>query len=525
MARQCHTRNLSVVVLVLLLLSGLLGAPPVAVADQGQAGPHIVVYHTHPVLVGFNWTPGATIEITVAGERIEDSVADQNGSFVKTNYDGAAPGDEFVVSDGNHTATHRFADLSVGRVTPAKADVNANTITGRTDSDPGSIVTVEVHAADSRRVLGRRDVVVNQQGRWTADFSVGDEDWGQPVDLVFGMRGDALERDTQGNATAAHWWVPEPRFNVNPSPTGTWHIVGCMVWGLDWTPGAEVTVAVNGQPRETVPKPAVASEVDFGYGHRGEVFIHSIAGGVQPGDEVTLTDGESTKSHVVTALAITHANPARAAVEPNIVKGTTDSTQGTVEVSLWTDEAGHGRRYAEIQPDGSWMVDFNIAVDDIVYGWGFGLDYGKAYDLQPGSEISAYERDPNHNATFAHRDVAHEIIIFTGFYAPLDEIDTVTAKAGQGVALKWNTYSNGVSVEDAAAEHNVTSRQVACDLTGASDHPPVADDAGDTALRWDPEAGQYVFVWKTLRNWANTCREFTVTYRDTPLTVQVNFTR
>jgi hypothetical protein len=28
-----------------------------------------------------------------------------------------------------------------------------------------------------------------------------------------------------------------------------------------------------------------------------------------------------------------------------------------------------------------------------------------------------------------------------------------------------------------------------------------------------------------LRSWANTCREFTVTYQDTPLTVQVSFTR
>jgi hypothetical protein len=525
MARQCHTRNLSVVVVVLLLLllSGLLGAPPVAVADQGQAEPHISAYHRHPVLVGFNWTPGTTIEITVAGERMEDSLADKNGFFVGGHE--ALPGDLIVVTDGNHTVSHWFTGLFVDRVTPADADMNANTVTGTTDSDPGSIVTVEVHDPDQpRTVLRRRDVVVNDDRSWTADFStlVGDEDWAQPLDLVFGMQGEALERDVQGNATVYGWWVPEPRFNVNPSPTGTWHMVGCMVWGLDWTPGAEVTVAVNGQPRETVPSSAIASEVDFGYGHRGEVFIHSIAGGVQPGDEVTLSDGESTKSHVVTALTITHANPASAAFEPNIVKGTTDSTQGTVEVSLWTDAAGWGRRYAEIQPDGSWMADFNIAADDYKDDW---VDYGKPYNLQPGSEISAYERDPNHNATFAYRDVAHEIVTFTGFYAPLDGPDTVTATAGQGVALKWNTFSNGVSVEDAAAEHNVTSRQVACDLTGASDHPPVADDAGDSALRWDPEAGQYVFVWKTLRSWANTCREFTVTYRDAPLTVQVNFTR
>jgi hypothetical protein len=522
-----HTRKLSVLVVVLLLLSGLLGASTLAVADQEEAEPYFIAYSdSHWVIVGFNWTPDADIGITVAGKQMADSVADENGIFVG-GHGGASPGDLIVVTDGNHTTTHRYTNLLIERVTPAKADLNANTVTGTTDSDPGSIVTVELHDPDQpRTALRRRDAVVNHDRNWTADFStaVGDEAWAQPLDLVFGMEGEALERDAQGNATVTPWWVPEPRFTVTPSPRDGHMGVGALghtVWGNDWQPGAEVTVKVNGELRDTDPSSPIVRSRHFGWGHRGDVGIDTIHGGVQPGDEVTLSDGESTKSHVVTALTITHANPASAALETNIVKGTTDSTRGTVEVALWTDAEGHGRRHAEIQPDGSWMVDFNIAVDD-KDDW---VDYGKPYNLQPGSVIRAHEYAPNLNATFAHRDVADEIVTFTGYYAPLEGTDTVTAKAGQGVALKWNTFSNGVSVEDAAAAHAVTSRQVACELTGTGDHPPVADDAGNSSLRWDPEAGQYVFVWKTLRSWANTCREFTVTYQDTPLTVQVSFTR
>jgi hypothetical protein len=118
-----------------------------------------------------------------------------------------------------------------------------------------------------------------------------------------------------------------------------------------------------------------------------------------------------------------------------------------------------------------------------------------------------------------------DVITFTGFYAPLKGTDTVMARAGQGLPVKWNTFSNGVSVEDSASDHTVTSREVGCDLDGPGDNPPVADAAGNSALRWDPDAGQYIFVWKTSRSWVNTCHELTVTYQDTPLTVQVNFTR
>ena len=440
MARHCRTRQLCMQVVLLLVVSGLLGASTVAVADEAPGGPHIVAYHGHPVLVGFNWTPGATIEIRVAGERVEDSVADENG-FFHGGHGGASPGEVIAVTDGNHTATHQFTDLFVDRVTPAKGEMNASTVRGATDSEPGSMVTVELHNPDEPgMVLGRRDVVVDQDRHWTADFSVavGDEDWAQPLDLVFGMEGVALQRDEQGNATAFGWWVPEPRFTINPSPRGTWHIEGSMGWGRDWTPGAEMTVEVNGQPREIDPSPAIVSEVDFGYGSRGEVFISTIDGGVQPGDEVTFSDGESTTSHIVTSLAITHANPASAAVEPNVVKGTTDSTQGTVEVSLWTDEAGHGRRQAEIRPDGSWMADFSIAVDDVDDRTG--IDYGKAYDLQPGSLIHAYEHDVTHNATYANREVAYEPTF--GFQRDWNLIQSGGWPAGVSVTVATSAEGN-----------------------------------------------------------------------------------
>jgi hypothetical protein len=316
---------------------------------------------------------------------------------------------------------------------------------------------------------------------------------------------------------------PQPRFTVNRFPRED-HMgdgaLGHMVWGEDWSPGAEVSVTVNGIERQIQPDPAIVSAHDFGWGYRGAVVIDTIVEGVAPGDTVVLSDEVSTASHVVTALTVTQANPAGAAVEPNVVRGTTNSRQGMVEVRLWTDAGGHGRRHAEIQSDGSWMADFSVRVEDLE---GF-IDYGKVYDLPPGSMIRAREHDDESNATFAYREVS-DAVTFTGFYAPLNGTDTITARAGQGVPMKGNTYVQGVPVENAAAEHEVISRSVPCEPsgTGTEDDPLVADDAGHSSLRWDSAAGQYVFVWRTHRNWANSCREFTVTYQDTPLTVQVRF--
>ncbi len=115
---------------------------------------------------------------------------------------------------------------------------------------------------------------------------------------------------------------------------------------------------------------------------------------------------------------------------------------------------------------------------------------------------------------------------FFGFYEPVKSNDPQIAnkvRAGQGVALKWNLYlgdpekDNEITVLDGYA---LKSFGVECP-TGAgaatvTDDPAVA--AGSSDLRYDEidglddAYGQTIFVWKTNRNWASSCREFVVSY-------------
>ena len=122
---------------------------------------------------------------------------------------------------------------------------------------------------------------------------------------------------------------------------------------------------------------------------------------------------------------------------------------------------------------------------------------------------------------------------FTGFYAPVDPENV--AKAGQGIPLKWNLYNGPIALANeitSTSGFSLSSTKIPCSEVGSGDAVPTADDAGLSSLRYDTFAtptatanGQYVFVWKTLKDWANTCRTFKVLYNGVALTADFRFTK
>jgi hypothetical protein len=107
--------------------------------------------------------------------------------------------------------------------------------------------------------------------------------------------------------------------------------------------------------------------------------------------------------------------------------------------------------------------------------------------------------------------VVTQSFVFDGFYRPVDEVNTV--KAGQGVALKWNLLDGSAKVEDEAAKFSLSSKPLSpCTLTGGDNSEPLANDAGTSAIRWDDSEKQYVFVWKTNKSWASSCRTLELSY-------------
>lgn len=58
------------------------------------------------------------------------------------------------------------------------------------------------------------------------------------------------------------------------------------------------------------------------------------------------------------------------------------------------------------------------------------------------------------------------------------------------------------------------SQQVACNTSVPSDTIEETATAGTSGLTYDAAADQYVYVWKTEKAWANTCRQLTVKLSD-----------
>ena len=100
---------------------------------------------------------------------------------------------------------------------------------------------------------------------------------------------------------------------------------------------------------------------------------------------------------------------------------------------------------------------------------------------------------------------------FHGFFQPVDNLPTVNAaKAGSAVPIKFDLGGNeGL---DIFADGYPKSHAISCADGSAIDDIESTVNAGGSSLKYDatvnPPAGQYVYVWKTQKSWAGTCRQF-----------------
>jgi hypothetical protein len=88
---------------------------------------------------------------------------------------------------------------------------------------------------------------------------------------------------------------------------------------------------------------------------------------------------------------------------------------------------------------------------------------------------------------------------FSGFLAPVDNAPTLnTGKAGRTYAVKWRlTDAAGAPVSAPSAVASVAVQGTDCNTLGTTTAPLEAEAAGDSVLRYDAAAGQYVYTWKT----------------------------
>jgi basic membrane protein A and related proteins len=305
-------------------------------------------FNVNPVwneIWGSQWLPNAGVNVFVGdleSPDVDEVVeTDERGNFGLTDFEyDIKPGDLVTVTDGLNSRQHTVTELAV-----LGADPGSDTVWGTASAD--AQVTVDLWFwNDNYRVVTADSVT----GEWAADFSVPGPEEGQEVeDLVPGRRGAANECDEDGDATVVPWSIPNPHFRVNAASDA--------IWGHDWPAEQTLTITIDDGEEHHVFYADVDKWGDFDLPLEGAFDL-------QEGHTVTVTDGTTTKTHVVAMLQVTEVNLADASIDPNTVKGTTDAPAGShIEVHVWIHDEWR-MRHVEVQPDGSWVADFGEAVGD-----------------------------------------------------------------------------------------------------------------------------------------------------------------
>ena len=114
---------------------------------------------------------------------------------------------------------------------------------------------------------------------------------------------------------------------------------------------------------------------------------------------------------------------------------------------------------------------------------------------------------------------------FTGFFAPIDNLPTVNvAKAGSAIPVKFSLGTDE-GLDIFAAGYPQASL-IACDTSDPLDQVTETVTAGGSSLTYDAVTNRYVYVWKTDKAWAGSCRELTLTFIEgTTVTAQFKFTK
>ena len=96
-----------------------------------------------------------------------------------------------------------------------------------------------------------------------------------------------------------------------------------------------------------------------------------------------------------------------------------------------------------------------------------------------------------------------------GFFPPVDNFSTYNVvKAGRAIPVKFSL--NGDQGLDIFEDGYPLSHQVDCDSTTDVDGIEETMTAGGSSLNYDADADQYIYVWKTNKDWAGDCRQLVV---------------
>jgi hypothetical protein len=167
-------------------------------------------------------------------------------------------------------------------------------------------------------------------------------------------------------------------------------------------------------------------------------------------------------------------------------------------------------------------------------GYLFGTDTAVACSPKPSCEnltnifISiddpvCTECDPTYTGgtrNFNSMSVPNEDLVysFNGFFQPVDNPPALNvSKAGSAIPVKFSLGGNvglGIFLTGSPSTPNPSSTKIGCLDSSPQDDIEQTSTAGNSSLQFDPGSNQYIYVWKTDKSWAGTCRQLQMKLND-----------
>lgn len=282
--------------------------------------------------------PGVDVTVSQVHTRGPNGTVIFNVGQMPTSYNVEA-GDLITVTDGTTTKT-----LYVEPVRASSFDVATDTVGGV--SDPGRELAVQAFRGTQPWMdNAQRIVTVDGAGHWSANFAVAGPTPPEQTthDLRYDSSGFVQYADPDGDQTRTSWGLP-------------WFMVSTtmdQVVANGWPTGTVVTMTVdqaaNGTGIDYTAQATVLSNTGMGP-VPAAVFRPSLDNfTIAAGDTVSLTALGSTKTTIVTALAITGTDPV------------TDTVTGTAAPgSAVTVNAPGATRTVTAASNGTWSANFSV---------------------------------------------------------------------------------------------------------------------------------------------------------------------
>jgi uncharacterized delta-60 repeat protein len=187
-----------------------------------------------------------------------------------------------------------------------------------------------------------------------------------------------------------------------------------------------------------------------------------------------------------------------------------------VLVGTFDDILGEDAVLARLNPDGS--LDASFGADGRIRTSFGELDFVAAVAVDPagrivlGGSVSSGGRY-DFDFALARYEAGAIGYQFSGFFAPVDNLPARNVvKAGRAVPVKFSL--NGYHGMDILAAGSPASQPIACDAQARLDVLEETVTATGSSLTYDAAKDQYLYVWRTEKAWANTCRRLVVTLSD-----------